>query len=123
MGECVREGDGNRDSQICRSSPVAKNGLLGFAGQRPYITPFLAVGGPFCTPGAMFGVTKPSKPHRKGGRRISGHPAGYPRGTVGTGGECWLGLRSPSPAPLAAGNGPRMSRGGCHGILKGWEAL
>jgi len=71
----------------------------------------------------MFGVTNPSKPRRKAGRRISGHPAGYPRGTVGTGGECWLGLRSPSPAPLAAGNGPRTPRGGCHGILKGWEAL
>ena len=24
MGECVREGDGNRDSQICRSSPVIR---------------------------------------------------------------------------------------------------
>ena len=71
----------------------------------------------------MFGVTKPSKPHRKGGRRISGHPAGYPRGTVGTGGECWLGLRHPSPAPPAAENGLWIPRGGCHGILKGWGAL
>jgi hypothetical protein len=89
----------------------------------PILTPFLTIGGPFCTPGGMFGATKPSKPHRKGGRRISGHPAGYPQGTVGTGGECWLGLRHPSPAPPAAENGPWMPRGGCHGILKGWGAL
>ena len=100
-----------------------KNGLLGFAGQRPYITPPLAVRGPFCTPGVLFGVARPSKPRRKGGRRISGHPAGYPRGTVGTGGECWLGLRHPSPAPPAAENGLWIPRGGCHGILKGWGAL
>ena len=101
----------------------AKNCLLGFAGQRPYITPSLAVRGPFCTPGVLFGVARPSKPRRKGGRRISGHPAGYPRGTVGTGGECWLGLRHPSPAPPAAENGLWIPRGGCHGILKGWGAL
>ena len=72
----------------------AKNCLLGFAGQRPYIIAFVAIEGTTRAPVDTLRNNMPSTPHGKADRRTSGCPAGYR-------GYFWGVLPRPPPPPHA----------------------
>ena len=73
----------------------AKNCLLGFAGQRPYIIAFVAIEGTPRAPVDTLRNNMPSTPHGKADRRTSGCPAGYR-------GYFWGVLPRPPPPPEMA---------------------
>ena len=72
----------------------AKNCLLGFAGQRPYIIASVAIEGTPRAPVDTLRNNMPSTPHGKADRRTSGCPAGYR-------GYFWGVLPRPPPPPPA----------------------
>ena len=94
----------------------AKNCLLGFAGQRPYIIAFVAIEGTPRAPVDTLRNNMPSTPHGKADRRTLGVPRGVPWVLLGSAAQA-----SPAPpcAPQAPEIGPLCPGGGYHGAWVG----